>query len=248
MSEMSRRNFIKGAALGAVTLSAGGVLAGCTKESSVPSEASKAAVGEVLSPTKVFDAKTGHNFSPEPKSATKVGSTLENLKSAVQGETNATTKYAQWATVADKEGYSQIARLFKATSDAEKIHIALEMALIQKHDKGYKQPAPEKADSYASDINVIHGAQGEIYETSDMYPSFIAAAQKEGQTEAVGVFTRAKLAEAYHAQHYLEAYNTIDAPSKDTYYLCPVCGYIHKGDAFTACPICLTKRDQFKSY
>mgnify|MGYP000687651983 CR=1 FL=1 len=59
---------------------------------------------------------------------------------------------------------------------------------------------------------------------------------------------RAKLAEAYHAERYLDAYNTIDTPTDDKYYLCPICGYIHKGENFTACPICLAPKASFKEY
>ena len=98
------------------------------------------------------------------------------------------------------------------------------------------------------DAHTASGANGEIDETSDMYPSFIKKAQEEGEDEAVQVFTRAKLAEAYHAERYLDAYNTIDTPSDDTYYLCPVCGYIHKGENFTACPICLAPKSSFTAY
>ena len=89
---------------------------------------------------------------------------------------------------------------------------------------------------------------GEIYETSDMYPSFIKKAQEEGNNKAVQVFTRAKLAEAYHAKLYMDAYTTIDTPFDGKYYLCPICGYIHKGENFTACPICLAPKSSFTAY
>ena len=59
-----------------------------------------------------------------------------------------------------------------------------------------------------------------------MYPSFIKKAQEEGNNKAVQVFTRAKLAEAYHAKLYMDAYTTIDTPFDGKYYLCPICGYI----------------------
>ncbi len=255
MSELTRRNFMKGAGIGAATLAAGGVLAACSSGSSNASTTTSTtdasattASADMLQPTKTFDSTTGHNFSIEPDSLTTVGTTLENLKSAVQGETNATTKYAAWAKIADKEGYSQISRLFNCTSDAEKIHINLEVAQIKKVEPDYTQPEAVAAGEYESDMNLIHGAQGEIYETSDMYPNFIKVAATEGDNESLQVFTRAKLAEAFHAQRYMDAYNTIDTPSDDKYYLCPVCGYIHKGENFTACPICLTAKDQFKEY
>lgn len=254
MTSLSRRTFMKGAGIGAVSVGAAAALSACASKSSTSSSSSSSSsqkteyTAEVLEPTKTFDASTGHNFTPEPESLTTVGDTLTNLKSAVQGETNATTKYSAWAKIAESAGYTQIARLFHCTADAEKIHIKLEIEQIQKQEASYQQPAAVAAANGATDINVIHGAQGEIYETSDMYPSFIKAAQAEGNDEAVKVFTRAKLAEAYHAKHYMDAYNTIDTPSEDKYYLCPVCGYIHKGENFTACPICLTQKSAFEAY
>ena len=81
-----------------------------------------------------------------------------------------------------------------------------------------------------------------------MYPSFIKKAQEEGNNKAVQVFTRAKLAEAYHAKLYMDAYTTIDTPFDGEYYLCPICGYIHKGENFTACPICLAPKSSFTAY
>ena len=66
--------------------------------------------------------------------------------------------------------------------------------------------------------------------------------------KAVQVFTRAKLAEAYHAKLYMDAYTTIDTPFDGKYYLCPICGYIHKVENFTACPICLAPKSSFTAY
>ena len=194
------------------------------------------------------DAATASNFNVVPDSKTTVGTTYENLLTAITGETGATTKYEAYSKVAEQEGFSQIARLFQCTSDAEKIHIELEFALAKKIDPNTEKPEPPAVEEHESDINLISGANGEIYETSDMYPSFIKKAQEEENNEAVQVFTRAKLAEAYHAKLYMDAYTTIDAPTDDTYYLCPVCGYIHKGENFVACPICLAPKESFKAY
>lgn len=253
MKHVSRRDFVKTAAVGAAAVSAAGVLAACASEK--PANATNDQVTpeqesttKVLSPTTEPTAETGSNFDKMPDSITPVGTTYENLLSAIEGETGATTKYEAFSKVADKEGFDQISRLFACTADAEKIHIELEYDLASKMNADTKKPEPPSVDEYATDINLILGANGEIYETSDMYPAFIEVAQKEGEDEAVKVFTRAKLAEAYHAERYLDAYNTIDTPSDDKYYLCPICGYIHKGEDFTACPICLTKKDAFTAY
>ena len=178
----------------------------------------------------------------------EVGTTLENLKAAIGGETGASAKYAAFAQAAKEQGYEQIARLFEATSAAEQIHIGLEYALVAEVEPDFEKPAAPEAEGVQTDLNLIMGAQGEIFETSDMYPAFIKKAQEEGNTKAVQVFTRAKLAEAYHAKLYMDAYTTIDTPFDGSYYLCPICGYIHKGENFTARPICLAPKSSFTAY
>lgn len=254
MPEVSRRLFVKSAAVGAATITTAGLLAACTnqaptKEPEQPSETIiEVPQADVLDPKTVPTADTGSNFEVVPDSITEVGTTYENLLSAIAGETGATTKYTAYAEAARKEGFEQIARLFQCTADAEKIHIELEYDLAKTIDPSTEKPAPPSVEVHGSDLNLIAGANGEIYETSDMYPSFIKKAQEEGNNEAVQVFTRAKLAEAYHAERYLDAYNTIDTPSDDSYYLCPICGYIHKGENFVACPVCLAKKETFTAY
>ena len=178
----------------------------------------------------------------------EVGTTLENLKAAIGGETGASAKYAAFAQAAKEQGYEQIARLFEATSAAEQIHIGLEYDLAKEIDPATEKPEPPAVEEHESDINLISGANGEIYETSDMYPSFIKKAQEEGNTKAVQVFTCAKLAESVHAERYLAAYNDIDAPDDDKFYLCPICGYIHKGENFEKCPICFCPKASFRAF
>ncbi len=194
------------------------------------------------------NAKNSTNFDVVSDSQTKVGTTLENLKAAVQGETGASAKYAAFSKIAKEAGYDQISRQFAATSAAEQIHIKLEVAEIKKVEPDYVAPSAPEISGEATDLNLIAGALGEIYETSDMYPSFIQIAQEEGESGAELVFTRAKLAESVHAELYMEAYNNIDAPDDDKYYLCPVCGYIHKGDDFEKCPICFASKSAFKEF
>ena len=179
---------------------------------------------------------------------TETGTTLENLKAAIAGETGASAKYAAYAKVAREEGYEQVARLFEAASAAEQVHIGLEYALVSARDADYVKPEPPEASPRTTDLNLIDGALGEIFETSDMYPAFIDVAEEEGDAKAVQVFTRAKLAESVHAELYLVAYNDLDAPDDDGYYLCPVCGFIHKGGDFERCPICMLPKEKFIAY
>ena len=193
-------------------------------------------------------AENSTNFNVVSGSTTEVGTTLDNLKAAVTGETGASAKYAAFAEAAEAAGYTQIARLFRATSEAEQVHIAMEYKLVQAEDPEWAKPVADAPVVEACDLNLIAAANGEIYETSDMYPAFIKKAQEEGDDKAVRVFTRAKLAESVHAERYMEAYNNIDAADDDAYFLCPVCGYIEKGDNFEVCPICGAKKSAFKQF
>ena len=193
-------------------------------------------------------AENSTNFNVVSGSTTEVDTTLDNLKAAVTGETGASAKYAAFAEAAEAAGYTQIARLFRATSEAEQVHIAMEYKLVQAEDPEWAKPVADAPVVEACDLNLIAAANGEIYETSDMYPAFIKKAQEEGNDKAVRVFTRAKLAESVHAERYMEAYNNIDAADDDAYFLCPVCGYIEKGDDFEVCPICGAKKSAFKQF
>ena len=188
------------------------------------------------------------NFNIVADSTTEPGTTLDNLKAAVQGETGASAKYALYAETAEATGYDQVARLFKAASYAEQVHIRLESALVVERDPDYVKPVAPECERLAVDLSLIDAAKGEIFETSDMYPTFIEQAVEEGDERAVKVFSRAKLAESVHAEKYLEAYNNIDAADDDAYYVCPGCGYIHKGEDFETCPICGAPKSSFKKF
>lgn len=288
--EITRRNLLKGAAVGAASMGVVGILGGCASQSAATSSSSSEAasssssaaaasssssaaadagseyIPEVLDPASAWKTATdgASNFSifPDPDEyhgpTSTTDDTLANLASAMGGETGATTKYAAFSEKAAADGFERIAALFAATSEAEDIHRHLEEE-VSLALGGEGLPDKPEVEPHETDQNIIAGARGEIYETSDMYPTYIAKAIEEAEAEsdadkkanleeAVFVFTRAKLAEAVHAKMYMDAYATIDAPTGDTYYLCPVCGYIHKGENFTKCPICLTPKDQFKAY
>ena len=135
----------------------------------------------------VPSVKNATNFNVVSATKTEVGSTLDNLKAAIAGETGAHNKYMAFAKAAKEQGYDQIARLFEATAAAELIHIDLEYNLVAQMEPGYEKPVVDAPAAEACDLNLISGAYGEMYETSDMYPAYIKKAQEEGNTKAVGV-------------------------------------------------------------
>lgn len=162
--------------------------------------------------------------------------TMEHLATAFAGESQANRKYLFFAEKAEKEGYKHVARLFRATAEAETIHARNEFKAMG----GIGTTAE----------NLKTANEGETYEFQSMYPEMIKDAQAEGNKEAVRAFELAKEAEKVHAKLYTEALESLGKENEDEdFYLCPVCGFIHRGAEPTEpCPICGAQPKVFKKY
>ena len=158
--------------------------------------------------------------------------TLDNLKEAFAGESQANQKYRAFAKKAEQDGLLNIARLFRATAEAERIH-------AEGHLKAL--------DGVGSTAENLQAAiDGETYEFTTMYPPMLAQAEADDH-KAKRMFGYAVQAEAVHARLYKMALEAAKA-GKDLdveFYLCPVCGYIEIGKPTEACPICKTKPEKF---
>ncbi|MDO5563118.1 MAG: rubrerythrin family protein [Synergistaceae bacterium] len=162
--------------------------------------------------------------------------TQENLATAFAGESQANRKYLCFAEQAEKEGFANIARLFRATAEAETIH-----AFAEFKAKGGVGTTAE---------NLKAAKDGETYEFTEMYPPMLETAKAEGDEKAARIFNYANEAEKVHARLYEEALANLGSePEGQDYYLCPICGYIHKGAPSTSpCPICGAKPSIFKKF
>jgi rubrerythrin len=159
--------------------------------------------------------------------------TQDNLKTAFAGESQANQKYRAFAKKAEQDGFANIARLFRTTAEAERIH-------AEGHIKAL--------DGIGSTAENLKAAiAGETYETKEMYPPMLAQAQAEDH-KAKRMFGYAVQAEAVHAKLYqlaLEAVQQGKDLTEVDFYLCPVCGYIEFGKPTGPCPICETKPEKF---
>lgn len=155
-----------------------------------------------------------------------MGTTTDNLNDAFAGESQAYQKYSAFAKKADREGFANIAKLFKTTAEAEKIH-------AEGHLKALEAIA-STADNLQSAIN------GETYEYTEMYPPMAELAVEDGH-KAKTMFRFALEAEKVHADIYTKALeavkNGVDLDVSD-FYLCPICGYIELGKPTEKCPVC----------
>jgi rubrerythrin len=160
-------------------------------------------------------------------------STIDDLNEAFAGESQANQKYRAFAKKADQEGFPNVARLFRTTAEAERIHA-----------EGHLRA---KDGISSTRENLKAAVEGETYEYTTMYPPMLEHAQAEGHRAKI-MFGFAVKAEAVHAALYKSALEAIEQ-GKDLkdghFYLCPVCGYIEFGSAPEACPICKTAGAKF---
>ena len=162
-----------------------------------------------------------------------MSTTDEHLKEAFSGESQANQKYRAFAKQAEKDGFANIAKLFRTTAEAERIH-------AEGHLKALDMIA-STAD------NLTAAIKGETFEYEKMYPPMLDKAEENGH-KAKTMFKFAVDAEEVHAQIYTKALEAV-REGKDLdeseFYLCPVCGYIELGAPPEKCPVCGAKSKVF---
>lgn len=160
--------------------------------------------------------------------------TDENLKAAFAGESQANRLYLAFARKAEEEGFTQVAKLFKAAAEAETIH-ALNHLRITGQIKS-------TADNVGTAIS------GETFEFKKMYPEYIKEAKQEGNKQAAWSFDVASKVEQVHANLYqkvLKALKNQKHLEKVDYYVCSVCGNTVEGSPPDKCPICGAPKEKF---
>ncbi len=153
-------------------------------------------------------------------------STTQNLKDAFAGESQANQKYRAFAKKAEQDGFPNIAKLFRTTAEAERIH-------AEGHLKSLD-------GVHSTADNLKAAIEGETYEFTSMYPPMFEQAQAEGHRARV-MFGYALKAEAVHAALYWRALEAVQAGvdlTEARFYLCPVCGHIEFGVPPERCPVC----------
>ncbi len=164
--------------------------------------------------------------------------TVENLKAAFAGESQARNKYLFFAKVARKEGYHYIAKIFEESAANEMRHANDEFKLLN-----------GIGDTLT---NLKEAADGENYETVEMYPTFAREAEEEGNDEAAMLFHQIAKVEAHHRDRYLKCLEmvkdgTVYKRDKPIKWKCSKCGYIHEGtEPPIKCPACKHPKEYYE--
>lgn len=173
--------------------------------------------------------------------------TLENLTKAFIGESQARNRYTFYASVAQKEGYEQIAEIFRMTADNEKEHAKRLFEHIQelKVDAGELEVMGKAPLTLNNTIENLKAAiAGEHWEYSEMYPGFAKVAAEEGLTEISARLLSIAKAETHHEERYIKILKEVEAgtvfkKTEEVEWFCRECGYVHKGATPPdKCPAC----------
>jgi len=160
--------------------------------------------------------------------------TEENLKAAFAGESRANRRYLAFARKAEEEGFTQVAKLFKAAAEAETVHALNHLRIIGEINSTLE--------------NLGTAVSGETFEFEKMYPEYIDVAKKEGNKQAAWSFDVANKVEQIHAKLFnkaIEALKNKKTLEQVDYYVCGVCGNTVEGTPPEKCPICGAPKEKF---
>ena len=164
--------------------------------------------------------------------------TEKNLMEAFAGESQARNKYTYFASKAKKEGFEQIAEIFQKTADNEKEHAKLWFKELE----GIGDTAQ----------NLLHAAEGENYEWTDMYEGFAKTAEAEGFKALAMKFRLVAAIEKRHEERYRALLKNVElqevfAKSDVKVWECRNCGHIVVGEqAPEMCPTCAHPQAYFE--
>jgi rubrerythrin len=156
----------------------------------------------------------------------------QNLWDAFAGESQANRKYLAFADKAQKEGFPQAAKLFRAAAEAETVHAHAHLRAL-------------KAVGSTAE-NLQTAIDGETHEFKKMYPAMIEDAKAEKNTVAERSFDFANQVEKIHADLYKKALDHLSNQQDVDYYVCPVCGYTCENEPPETCPVCKANGRSFK--
>jgi rubrerythrin len=160
--------------------------------------------------------------------------TTESLKNAFAGESQANRRYLAFARKAEEAGLTQVAKLFRATAEAETVHALNHIRVM--------------GEVESTIDNLTKAISGETFEYKTMYPEYLAIARDEGNKQAAWSFDVANKVEQIHAGLFTKATEALKTGKKleaVDYYFCSVCGNTVENEAPDKCPICGAPKTSF---
>ena len=153
--------------------------------------------------------------------------------------------------IAKKEGFEQIAEVFLATAEQEKVHAKR----LFEHINALKKESNENFDKIKIETEVVTNfgstaenlraaIAGENYEHTQMYPGFADVAEEEGLVKIANRLRSIAIAEKHHEERFVKLLKEIDngtvfKKGEETWWVCRECGYVYFGkEPPKMCPAC----------
>lgn len=184
--------------------------------------------------------------------------TVENLFAAFLGESQARNRYTLFSSIAKKEGYVLISRIFEETANQEREHGGWNYKMLQdlKKEKDFEEleiKAVGPTTYGTTEENLKSAIAGEDYEWQEMYPEFADTAEKEGYPEIAKRLRAIALAEKHHSERYGKLLKLVGDDiffkrGDKVVWICLECGYQVELDELPddfECPSCSHSRDYF---
>jgi rubrerythrin len=177
--------------------------------------------------------------------------TSDFLHSAYGGESMAHMRYLIWGDLAEKEGFPNVARLFRAVAYAEQVHAANHFREIGGATGDATVTAGGVFGRNRTADNLQGAVNGELHEVEQMYPVYLNAAELQEEAGAQRSFRFALEAEKQHAELFGKALEAVKA-GRDleltAICVCPVCGHTILNTAPEHCPVCGAKREVYRRF
>ena len=161
--------------------------------------------------------------------------TEANARTAFTGEAKAYFRLLAYAQRAEEEDVPQIALLFRAIAEAEKVHARSHLGLL-------KEVVVKDTDA-----NLVSAFQREKTISETAYPEFIKDAEDDGESAAAITFSHARDAESFHAKLYERAIYHVIKDEVKAYHICQVCGFVTDKNKPDECPVCGAPKARFKT-
>lgn len=196
--------------------------------------------------------------------------TVANLKTSLISEYYTNARYNAFSEKAEKEGYSQIGKLFKALATAESIHA--------RNFKNILYSLGEKTDHFIPDYivgstqnNLQNAIEEEVMDIDSIYPHYIKQSDNSALKQANQTFNFVWEAEKTHKDLLVMIYDILmtkvikvnevavasapennnlkvidDLFAKTDYYVCPLDGRIFDStNVNEKCSLCKTPKSDF---
>lgn len=184
--------------------------------------------------------------------------TAENLLKSFAGESQARNRYTYYASIAKKEGYTQMGNIFTETAGNEKEHAERFFKFLADSDLNGEAVVINEA-GYPISLgntkeNLLAGAAGENEEWTTLYPHFADVAEDEGFVDIAYVYKRISEVEKRHEARYRKLAKNIEdstvfIKNETTLWKCSNCGFIFEGKyAPEVCPSCAHPKAYFEIF